>query len=570
MPTETSTTQGSAVARQSYALASGWMAFFSRPLGQWLSVGILVAVAILRIVSTYHVFNHTIDEPSHIAGGIEWWEKGTYTLEPKHTPLARVSVALGPYLAGVRGTGATVWYETYPILSEHGRYWLNLTLGRIGVLPYLIIATVVVFLWTRRLYGIAAALLATAVFTQLPVILAHSSVAATDVPLMAMLCWSLYAFTRWLREPSLRNAAEFGVAAGLAVCTKLSTLVYLPACGIPIALAYALARKHRWREVLRSAAIVILCAVFVTWAVYRFSHAPLSQITHLPDHAAAKVFGKGSRITGAVRTVTAHIPVPAPEFFDGIRMLRAQNRMGSRGYLFGHVKEGGWWYFFFVALSLKTPLAALLLAAAGAIMVAARYWRDPNHWELAAPVIAAAMIMISSTPSKLDSGVRYVMPVFVFIAMLSGFALSTLWERQSQRVLSRLTAAGLFTWLALSSAWAHPDYLSYFNELAGRDPSRYIIIGDLDWGQDLTRLSAYLRQHSVTHLSIAYDAYFDPAPLGLPETERIQCNQQRPLGWVAIDLRRSKVYSECYPWLAGQHPMAKVGKTISVYYLEGS
>ena len=569
MPAETFLAQASAVRPRSYALGSGWMAFFSRPLGQWLSVGVLVAVAILRIVSTYHVFNHTFDEPSHIAGGIEWWEKGTYTLETKHTPLARVSVALGPYLAGVRGTGATVWYETYPILSENGHYWRNLTLGRIGVLPYFIIATVVVFLWTKRLYGTAAALLATAVFTQLPVILAHSSFATTDVPLMAMFCWSLYAFTRWLREPSLRNAAEFGVAAGLAVSTKLSTLVYLPACGIPIVLAWVLAGERRWRDILRSAAIVILCAFFVAWAVYRFSHAPLAQVTHLPDHAAAKVFGKASRITDAVRTVTSHIPVPAPEFFDGIRMLRDQNRVGSRGYLFGHVKEGGWWYFFIVALSLKTPLAVLLLAAVGAIVVAARYWRDPSHWELAVPVIAAAMIMISSAPSQLDSGVRYIMPIFVFIAMLSGFALSMLWERQSHRVLSRVTAVLLFTWLALSSAWAHPDYLSYFNELAGRDPSRYIIIGDLDWGQDLTRLSAYLRQHSVTHLSIAYDAYFDPAPLGFPETERIECNQ-RPSGWVAIDLRRSKVHSECFPWLAGQHPVAKVGKTISVYYLEGS
>lgn len=569
MPTQTVTAQASAVAERSYASGSAWRGFLSRPLGQWLLVGGLLAIAILRIVATYHVFNSTIDEPSHIAGGIEWWEKGTYTLETKHTPLARISVALGPYLAGVRGTGAKVWYETYPILSENGRYWRNLTLGRLGVLPYLIIATVVVFLWTRRLYGPTAALLATAVFTQLPVILAHSSVATTDVPLMAMFGWSLYAFTRWLREPSPRNAVEFGVAAGLAVSTKLSTLVYLPACAIPIVLTYALARQPRWRAVLKSAAIVILCAAFATWAVYRFSHAPLAQITQLPDRAAAKVFGKGSPITGGVRTVTRHIPVPAPEFFDGIRMLRAQNRGGSRGYLFGQVKQGGWWYFFFVALSLKTPLAVLLLAAAGAVMIGRRYWRERSNWELAGPVIAAAMIMISSTPSKLDSGVRYVLPVFLFVAILSGFALSMLWERHSQRTLSRVIAVLLFTWLALSSARAHPDYLAYFNELGGQDPSRYIVVGDLDWDQDLARLSAYLRQHSVTHLSIANDAFFDPVPLGFPETERIECNQT-PSGWVAIDLRRSKLYPECYPWLTDQHPVAKVGKTISVYYVEGS
>ena len=569
MPTESLTAPKSAIRPRSDASGSGWTAFFSRPVGQWLSVGVLIAVAILRIAATYHVFNHTFDEPSHIAGGIEWWEKGTYTLEPKHTPLARISVALGPYLAGVRGTGATVWSETYPILSENGRYWRNLILGRMGVLPYLILATVLVFLWTKRLYGTAAALLATAVFTQLPVILAHSSFATTDVPFMAMFGWSLYAFTRWLREPSLRRAVEFGVAAGLAVSTKVSTVVYLPACGIPIVLAYALAGERRWRELLRSAAIVIVCAAFVTWAGYRFSHAPLSQVTHSLDRKVTKVFGNESRITAGVRVVSAHIPVPAYELFQGLRVVHDQNRTGVRGYFLGHVKQGGWWYFFFVALALKTPLAVLLLLAAGAVMVAVRWWHDRSNWEITVPLIAAAMIMISSTASNLDSGIRYVMPVFLFIAMLSGFALSTLWTRQSQRALSRVIAIVLFAWLALSSAWGHPDYLSYFNELAGRDPSRYIVVGDLDWGQDLTRLSAYLQQHSATHLSIAFDAHFDPVPLGLPPTEMIECDQ-RPSGWVAIELRRSKLYSECYPWLASQHPIAKVGKTISVYYLDGS
>src|SRR5437660_1651462 len=79
--------------------------FLRRPAGWAVCLSLLLAVSVLRIVSTYHVFNATIDEASHIAGGIEWWDTGKYTLETKHTPLARVSVALGPYLAGVRWMG---------------------------------------------------------------------------------------------------------------------------------------------------------------------------------------------------------------------------------------------------------------------------------------------------------------------------------------------------------------------------------------------------------------------------------------------------------------------------------
>ena len=63
----------------------------------------LILIATLRIVSTYTVFNHTSDEPNHIACGMEWLDKGTYTYETQHPPLARIAAALGPfYWASVR------------------------------------------------------------------------------------------------------------------------------------------------------------------------------------------------------------------------------------------------------------------------------------------------------------------------------------------------------------------------------------------------------------------------------------------------------------------------------------
>src|SRR5579859_3705285 len=63
---------------------------------------IAVLFATIRIVATYSVFTHTNDEPSHVACGLEWIDKGTYTWEPQHPPLARVAAAIGPYLLGAR------------------------------------------------------------------------------------------------------------------------------------------------------------------------------------------------------------------------------------------------------------------------------------------------------------------------------------------------------------------------------------------------------------------------------------------------------------------------------------
>ena len=62
----------------------------------------LILLASVRMILTYTVYNHTSDEPAHIACGMEWLDKGIYQWEPQHPPLARVAAAIGPYLSGIR------------------------------------------------------------------------------------------------------------------------------------------------------------------------------------------------------------------------------------------------------------------------------------------------------------------------------------------------------------------------------------------------------------------------------------------------------------------------------------
>jgi hypothetical protein len=55
-------------------------------------------------------------------------------------------------------------------------------------------------------------------------------------------------------------------------------------------------------------------------------------------------------------------------------------------------------------------------------------------------------------------------------------------------------AGALLLWAVLSGARAHPDYISYFNEIGARQPERYLVESDLEWGQGIKRLNARLRQ----------------------------------------------------------------------------
>jgi hypothetical protein len=129
-----------------------------------------------------------------------------------------------------------------------------------------------------------------------------------------------------------------------------------------------------------------------------------------------------------------------------------------------------------------------------------------------------------------------------------------------------IAAATLLGWLTGASIYAHPDYLAYFNELAGGHPANILVTSDLDWGQDLARLSVYLRKQHARHVYIAYSDLFDAASLDLPESAQLHCGQT-PIGWVAIGEDAARLLPDCYPWLATQPLKAYIGKSLRVFYL---
>ena len=75
----------------------GWVAY----------VSVILLLGTLPIIGTYPVFSHTADEPAHIAAGMELLDRGSFTYEQQHPPLARLAVAIGPYLLGARSHGAS-------------------------------------------------------------------------------------------------------------------------------------------------------------------------------------------------------------------------------------------------------------------------------------------------------------------------------------------------------------------------------------------------------------------------------------------------------------------------------
>jgi hypothetical protein len=535
-----------------------------------LPLALLALIALTRVALTWRVYSPTFDEPAHIAAGMEWLDRGVYRYEEMHPPLARVADALGPWLDGLHSQGQTgIWGEGNAILNQRGDQSHALALARAGALPFLLLAILVVFAWARSLAGDAAGLLAVLAFTSVPPVLAHAGLATTDTAAMATIALALFSLLRWLEQPGLRRTAAFGVAVGLALLAKMSAVVFLPAAFLVALLAWRSA-GNRLAPHLGGALAAGLVALLVVWAGYRFSIGPINQ--PVPGAVVAPPASRAGPLKQSVAAVLRLPVFPAPEYARGIRDLRGENRIGERkNYLLGEPILEGRYAFFPVALGVKTPIPFLLLTLVGtvALAVAARERRSAL-----VPPLAALAILLTAMAANINIGVRHVLPMYPLLAVCAGIGILTLWHRRLRgrlRLAGPALAVGLTGWLVAEPLRAHPDYLPYFNQLAGGHPERILLDSDLDWGQDLGRLADTLRTRGVPHVWIAYHGKVDMSRQGLPPFTELP--SERPVtGWVAASLFNLGLGEpggpiDAYAWLRSYQPVARVGHSILLYYI---
>src|SRR5438874_13582385 len=167
----------------------------------------LIAIATLRIASTWPETSATWDEPGHMACGLQYLGQHVYQYESQHPPLARVMSALGPFLAGARPLGGPQQdLEGVAVMYHQGDPARVLTLMRLGILPFFVLAAFVIYLWAKRHFGGAVAVLATGLFTLVPTVLAHAGLATTDMPLTACLSGAFFAMLLWAEEPTWKHS----------------------------------------------------------------------------------------------------------------------------------------------------------------------------------------------------------------------------------------------------------------------------------------------------------------------------------------------------------------------------
>jgi len=519
-------------------------------------VTLLILIGAMRIASTWRVFSDTTDETTHIGAGLDLLQHHEYVVQPENPPFPRVVMAIAPQLGGMRWPAeGNHRQQIHEELYGHGRYEHNLVLMRAGNLPFFILACVALFVWVKREFGERETVIAILLFTTQPVILGYSGVATLDPAAVMGFAVAMIAFSAWLRKPDAARAVLLGAGYGFSILMKFSCIGFVPAaCAAMYAVRLLRDPARRQDRLLATLLITPLVTFAVIWAGYAFTVGRLSDLGDFQHE-----FGLLDRFL--LSHLPPSTPLPAPKFFRGIGGLLELDHSGFQSYLFGQAGRTGWWWYFPAAIGLKTTLAFFALILAG---IGAAWANRSKRWAMAEALAASAAILVVAMPSTLDLGVRYVLPFYVPLTAAAAIGTAALLD--SARKGIRYAAVLLVVLHITSSVAAHPDYFPYFNELGGRDPGRYLVDSNLDWGQDILRLRDVVRRKQIPSLTISLTGPADYAALGFPTVYNAD-PYTKSRGWVAVSDHPRQMIGALggWRWLPVEHE--RVGKSISLYYV---
>lgn len=437
-----------------------------------------------------------VDEIVHIpAGYLHVWQ-GDYLFNTEHPPLLNDLAGLFAKLAKPNVpavpadfNGGDQWdYGDMFFYQSKNNVEKIVFFARLPFIFLTLGLVYLVFLWARALFGAKAGLLAATLTAFSPNILAHGRLATTDIGVVFFFVLTLWLLGKYLARASWAKAALLGISLGLTILAKFSGLAILPLILVFI-IYFWLFRRPKLKTGIGQFLIIILIPVLMLWAVYAFSMRAV--LTHPPTtYQSSKTMG--------YRTISSPLGkwlvMPFDKYIQGLEILSDHNIGGHWAYLNGEVSYRGWWNYFPLVLWYKMTLAELaLLTLTAGVFVAKKKFRAPPLEECLI-IVAPLFFLAVSMAGKIDIGVRHILPVlpFVYIFISRLVKIQNLYIKPLVWLLIVLQIAiGLL---------AYPNYLAYFNQIAGgtKNGIRHLADSNIDWNQNMKRLGEYAKKNNIT------------------------------------------------------------------------
>jgi hypothetical protein len=491
----------------------------------WAAAAVALILALhfaMAVLSKRHE-STTSDELVHVTGGYSYWKFDDYRLQPENGNLPQRWVALPIWLSGAKFPDldqpywkkSDAWVMGHEFFYETGEDHFPKLMAARAMTALLSVATgLLIFCWSRKLFGTAGAFVSLIFFAFSPTFLAHGGYATSDVCISLFMLASIGAWWRHLNMPDGGGFALSAVVFGLACVAKFSAVFLLPMMAL-CAVVYVASHPGRLGAVVLSALGHAAVATVIIWAFYGFRYSAFNPALPAADQfieAWPEMYAHTGRIGSVIHFLAGIHALPEAFLYGSAYVVQTSQTRSA--FLNGEYSITGWPSYFAWAFAYKTTLP-FILAAAWSIWRAVRARIRPGagkgeRWEGLLPLTPLFVLMLvygaSLLLSHLNIGHRHLMPVYPVLFILTG-ALGRWFTRPLH--WWALPVIALLGWHVAESVSIAPHYLAYFNELAGGPANghRHLVDSSLDWGQDLPGLKAWLDANQRPN-ETAYLAYF--------------------------------------------------------------
>jgi hypothetical protein len=422
----------------------------------------------------------------------------------------------------------------------------------------------------------AATIFSTGLFAFDPNFLANAPLVKNDVSSALAMLGLVYCTWGSGRELTTRRMVMLGLWSGAAVMVKFNAPLLI-ASSLALLLLRALlpwpwptrfwrasqVSSSRIQRVGVAVATILAMGLFtfaIIWMGYRMRFSPSPQRGTMMDIAGVvsasidRQWQAQSRDTSVAATTQQLATLPKPiivrlcvwandhrllpqPFLAGF-LYAFQASQVRATFLCGQSSDFGTWWYFPLAMAAKTPVATIVTATIMSAFWIFRHKFRPSFTDASAAQVTApeptldtsgvwtalclflpvAIYLGAAMWSGINVGLRHILPVYPLLYAAAGLGMAKLWDSRPASALA--IGIALLTGLAIESCCAYPNYLPFFNALAGGSRGGLGLLSDsnLDWGQDLPLLAAWQESHPDQKLYLAYFGTVDPAVYGIRYT----------------------------------------------------
>lgn len=458
---------------------------------QIIILSLLVVLYLINGICSINALSVTADEGSHLAFGIKMLKA-----DPARTNPEKDNSKMPVSVLNALPRAAEQFFNKGLSKNDYG---ISDTIkGRYITLFFSVLIILLVFHWSRKLYGVNAGLFSAFLFVCCPNNIANAVLVTTDTYAVFFLLATMYFLWRYCNTKSNKHFFWFAVMLGLSQLVKQSLFhlyVLAPLC--MFIYARAVKEKVVWSRLLRN----LLIAISISWIIINAGFIFWHINKPLGDYRFMSSLFQNLR-----QLLPGGMPVLLSEsFVSGLDQAKYYDQLGgghinssfANVTILGNSRTGGsYWYYYFVSIFFKTPIPYLILTgwAAYLLMLNRRlkqFMKD--EFFLIAPIIYFLLLM--SFMYKTQCGIRHIIFIYPLLFIFCGTVFKYAGTKTNQMMM-----IGLCLWLPMSVSQYFNNYYPYTNEFIGHKENAYKYVGaaNLNFTQAEYLVEDWLQKHPDT------------------------------------------------------------------------